>query len=385
MARILHITNLPTPYRLPLYRAMGELLRERGDELHLFFLGYSRSVREWRIGPSDLAGISYTAGMNGRPLRGAIAAIRRLRPRSVILSWSMDHVALALLLYCRLRGIPCHVVSGETPRSAAGNPWPLLRRIFRQPFFRLASGFITYGVRSTRYLLDAGVPPGRITTGVNVPDTSYFSGRVAALRAAGDAGRQRDRYRNAAGEPFSCHLLFVGYFLPEKGILQMLRALHLLRREDILLHIVGSGEQEGAVREEIRALGLERCVVMHGYRQQTELPLYYALADILLFPSLEEVFGLVMAEGAAAGLPVVASENAGGTPEVVRDGVNGIVIDPCDTSAFAAAIARLADDPALRARMGAASGRHAAACLTMERSARAYVERLGGTEPMVIR
>ena len=81
-----------------------------------------------------------------------------------------------------------------------------------------------------------------------------------------------------------------------------------------------------------------------------------------------------MTEGAAAGLPIIASKYAGGTPEAVEDGANGIVIDPRDADAFAGAIARLADHPDLRARMGAASRRRAAEHLTMERSARQHID-----------
>ncbi len=377
MALILYITNLPTPYRLPLYRIMGAMVRNRGHDLHLFFLGYSRSIREWRVPPEDMHGIRFSSQGKGHPGVGALRAIRELRPSAVVLSWAMDHVALALLLYCRLRHIPCYVVSGETMLSAAGNPWRLLRRMFREPFFRLASGFITYGVRSAEYLLDAGVPPERVTTGVNVADMEYFRAQVEELRRDGRAAAHRDRYRHPSGSRFVCHLLFVGYFLPSKGILEMIRALRHLGRSDIVLHIVGSGGEQGRMHDEIAALGLEENVIVHGYRQQSALPIYYASADVLVFPSLEEVFGLVMAEGAAAGLPIIASHYAGGVPEVVEDGLNGIVIDPRDLQMFAAAIARLADDPELRHRMGEASRRRAEERLTVERSALQYLVAMG--------
>lgn len=371
MSLVLHITNLPTPYRLPLYRAMRGLLRERGSDLHVFFLGYAASAREWKVGSEDMYGLRWSAA-RGSALMAAISAIRETRPFAVILSWAMDHIALALLLYCRSRGIPCFIVSGETMQSAMGNPLPRLRQIFRQTFFTLAAGFITYGVRSTEYLVRSGVPQERVMTGVNVPDTMLFAAETERLRKSGGAAMMLEQFRRPGGAPFRCHFLFVGYFHPAKGVIQMIRAFRLLGHADVALHIVGTGPQEREIRHEIMGSGLGESIFMHGYRQQQELPMYYAMADVLLFPSLQEVYGLVMAEGAAAGLPIIASRHAGGIPEIVEDGTNGLVIDPCDAVEFSEAMGLLADDIDLRTRMGAASLHHAIESLTIEKSAELY-------------
>lgn len=373
MSLVLHITNLPTPYRLPLYRAMRELLRKRGSDLHVFFLGHAASVREWKVSQEDMYGLQWSAA-KGQGLAGAMRAIREKGPSAVILSWAMDHIALALLLYCRSRGIPCFIVSGETMESAMENPLRRLRQMFRQSFFTLAAGFITYGLRSTEYLVRSGVPQDRVTTGVNVPDTMLFAAETERLRKSGGAAMLLEQFKRSGGSPFRCHLLFVGYFHPAKGIIQMIRAFRLLGHTDVALHIVGAGPQEREIRHEIMGSGLGESIFMHGYRQQSELPLYYAIADVLLFPSLQEVYGLVMAEGAAAGLPIIASRYAGGVPEIVEDGTNGLIIDPNDPVEFSEAMGLLVDDRELRARMGTASLRHAIESLSIERSAELYVE-----------
>jgi len=378
MPLVLQITNLPTPYRLPLYRAMRAKLREGGEDLHIFFLGYAKSVRAWKVDEEDMYGLRWSSAEKGRPLRGAMRAIGELRPRAVILSWAMDLQALALLLRCRLRGIPCYVVSGETLRSASENRWRLLRQIFRQPFFHAAAGFITYGVRSTEYLLRSGVPADRITTGVNVADTPLFAGEVERLRENGPAAVGRERFRTPSGGEYRCHFLFVGYFLASKGIVQMIHAFRRLGLPDVALHIVGAGEQEREIRHEIARSGIGESIILHGYRQQAELPFYYALADVLLFPSLSEVYGLVMAEAAVSGLPIIASCHAGGVPEIVEDGVNGLVVDPGDPVEFAEAMGLLVDDPELRGRMADASRRRAVEYLTIGKSAAAYISAITG-------
>ncbi|MEO5930594.1 MAG: glycosyltransferase family 4 protein [Candidatus Kapaibacterium sp.] len=372
MPNILYITNLPTPYRLPLYRELGRRLSLEGVALEIFFLGYSRSSRAWNIVKEDFAGLNYSIAQPPSQIliRDAAAAIARSRPAVVVLAWAMDLAALRLLLHCRARGIPCIIVSGETLRSAANNPHAFLRTIFRRTIFRRASAFITYGRGSTEYLLASGVEPARVVTGINVVDTDYFSRRVDELRINGDAAAERARH----GDRFSCHLLFVGYLLPEKGMMNLLAALEASGRSDIALHVVGSGPEMDGLRLRAGRDGLEGRVFFHGYRQIGELPLYYAIADILIFPSLEEVFGLVMVEGAAAGLPIIASANAGGTIDVVEEGINGIIIDPTDIGAISAAIVRLADNPEVRRSMGAASRRLAESRLNLRESARRYMD-----------
>jgi 2-deoxystreptamine N-acetyl-D-glucosaminyltransferase/2-deoxystreptamine glucosyltransferase len=83
-----------------------------------------------------------------------------------------------------------------------------------------------------------------------------------------------------------------------------------------------------------------------------------AALDVLVLPSAYEEMGSVLVEAMAAGLPVVASA-VGGIPEVVQDGVTGLLVPPGDADALAAALDRLVADPALRARLAAGARAHA--------------------------
>jgi glycosyltransferase involved in cell wall biosynthesis len=374
VSSVLYITNVPTPYRLPLYRKLGELLRARGDRLHIFFLGYAKSERQWKIAEEDMRGIEYRANTAGdeRARSQAPAAIDELRPAAVILAWAMDDVALRLLLHCRRRDVPCIIVSGETRRSAAHNPYALLREAYRIPFFKLAAGFVTYGRASTGYLLKAGVGLDKITTGINAVDTEFFAAACDSARSNGAASEQRRRFRDREGRGFTLHLLFVGYLLEEKGARYLIEMMADRSLRDCALHIVGAGPEEDALRRHAAECGEGDRIFFHGYRQQWELPLYYAMADILLFPSTLEVFGLVMLEAMAAGLPVIASKFAGGAIDLVEHGANGFLVDPRDAREMASQVAVLARDADLRRRMGLESRRRALELFTMERSAECF-------------
>lgn len=370
---VLHVTNIPTPYRLPYLRAVRDALEGEGMDLHVFFLGKGKRPREWKITGDDLYGFAHTLNRSSDPITEAILAIERLRPSAVVLAWAMDPPALRLLLYCVMHRIRTVLFTGETEAAAAGRSYPWLRALVRRPFFRLADGFLTYGRRSAEYVRSFGVPAERVTEGLNVVDTEFFRERVDALRADGSAARFRATFEPADGGFIACHLLLVGYMIPGKGISTTLRTLAAMGRPDIMLHLVGAGPREAEHRATVAALGLEARVRFHGYVQQDELPIFYAFADAVLFPSFIDVFGLVMSEAAAAALPVIASTHSGGTVDVVVHGETGFALDPRDRAVYAAAIARLADDPGLRRAMGRAARARAMNLLTLHESARRYV------------
>ena len=373
----LHVTNIPTPYRLPLYRSIRRQLRQSGRDFHVFFLNNGKRQRLWKIGEEDLEGIEYSrASSSARMFADVTETIDRLTPSVVVLSWAMDVTALRLLIYCRRHAIRCLIVTGETIDTFSRNKKRALRGLLRRPFFALADGYIAYGTRAVEYLLSCGVPRERTSIAINVVDTEFFRTEIDRLRESGRDRQEREKYRRPDGGAFDVHLLFVGELFTRKGVSQTLAALAMLADPAIALHIVGSGPQEEEIRAEVVRLGLESRMFIHGYRQKSELPLYYSFADILLFPSLEEVFGLVLVEGAAAALPIIASVWAGGTPDVVFDEKNGLVIDPHDIAAYAAAIRRLVESPEERRRMGEEGRRHAITALTPERSAQGYITAL---------
>ena len=95
---------------------------------------------------------------------------------------------------------------------------------------------------------------------------------------------------------------------------------------DIRLIMAGVGPEETRLRSLAGALGIS--VTWRGFVDQPDLPRLYAEADAFAFPTLDDPFGVVLIEAAAAGLPLVASPFGGATEDLVRDGVNGFVIDP---------------------------------------------------------
>ncbi|MCX7886413.1 MAG: glycosyltransferase family 4 protein [Verrucomicrobiae bacterium] len=156
------------------------------------------------------------------------------------------------------------------------------------------------------------------------------------------------------------NVLYLGNLIREKGVFVLLEAARLLHGKRPDLQFVFAGpwrqrEDERAALEFVAQHGLTDCVRFVGAVNGRSKMEVLAQADILVFPTmLQETMGLVLVEAMQAGLPVVTSR-LGGIPEVVTEGVNGLFAEVGNPEDLAARILQLANDPALRARMGAAN------------------------------
>ncbi len=169
-----------------------------------------------------------------------------------------------------------------------------------------------------------------------------------------DPSEFRPRGVRPGGSPFE--LLCAGRLSPEKGQYVLIAALDRLVRESrkVRLHLVGDGPDRSGLEREVQARGLEASVVFHGWMNQAGLRLLYEAAGAFVLPSFAEGLPVVLMEAMAMEAPCV-STNVAGIPELIGDGVEGLLVAPSDEGELAAAIARLMDDPDLRRRIGAAA------------------------------
>lgn len=155
-----------------------------------------------------------------------------------------------------------------------------------------------------------------------------------------------------------------------KGIDNLVEAFAAVRQRipSAWLLLVGQGPEEGALRLRAAELGVADRVVFAGFQREVET--HVSLFTVSAVPSLEEGFGLVALESLRLGVPVVASR-VGGLPEIVQDGVSGLLVPPADSTALAGALIRVLEDQSLRQKLAAATA-DAVAPFTLER----YVDRL---------
>jgi len=153
-------------------------------------------------------------------------------------------------------------------------------------------------------------------------------------------------------------MIIVANLIPYKGHADLLDALSLAAPrlpQGWRLLVVGRDDGIGDnLRAQAQRAGLQDNIVFLGARD--DVPSLLAATDIDILCSHEEGFANAVLEGMAAGLPMIVTR-VGGNAEAARDGETGLVVEPRDPASLAAAIVRLAGDPALRGRMGAAGRR----------------------------
>jgi glycosyltransferase involved in cell wall biosynthesis len=195
----------------------------------------------------------------------------------------------------------------------------------------------------------AGVPPDRIARIPNAVDTTLFhplpDERKESLRA---------RLGFGSGQFIAT---FTGRLVSYKGLPLLLRVWERFAADhpDARLVLVGSGGQdihncEAELRSFVRRRGLDEQVTFTGGIDSVEE--YLQASDCFVFPTENEAFGVSLIEAMACGLPVVAS-STGGIPDVVEDGVNGILVPVGNEAALEEALHAVLGDPEAAARLGA--------------------------------
>jgi glycosyltransferase involved in cell wall biosynthesis len=187
--------------------------------------------------------------------------------------------------------------------------------------------------------------------------------------SSGDA-RERLRREFALGDGYL--LLIAARLHPEKGHHFLFEALPEVRRRvsrPVKLLVAGTGPFETAYRDELRSLGCEDMITFLGFRKDSADLM--AAADLVVLPSVAEAFGLVLTEAIYLGTPVVATR-VGGIPEIVDDGVDGVLVPPADSKALSRAIADLLNDPDKRSTMAGAGRTKVASRFQFEKMMRAY-------------
>jgi phosphatidylinositol alpha-1,6-mannosyltransferase len=225
-----------------------------------------------------------------------------------------------------------------------------IARALRGVHLRLAHAIVTVSRFGERALIERyGVPPGKIELITNGIDLDRFHPRPDNPRLRAGYGLTDKRI-----------LLTVGRLSERKGMDRMIEALPAVLSRHAKVHylVVGDGGYRAPLARLAADHGVADHVTFAGSVSDRDLLEHYAVADVFVMPHRQlpsgdtEGFGVVFLEANACGVPVVAG-TAGGAPDAVQDGVNGLTVDGDDVSAIAQAVLRLLEDATLRERLRA--------------------------------
>ncbi|MFT3894515.1 MAG: glycosyltransferase [Anaerolineales bacterium] len=165
-------------------------------------------------------------------------------------------------------------------------------------------------------------------------------------------------------------IICVGRLETIKGHQYLIEACSQLKAEHINFrcYLVGDGELSSRIQQEINRLGLASYVEMLGFQTHDKVAALLNEVDLLVLPSLSEGIPVAVMEGMAAGLPIVATAVTG-VPELVENGVTGILVPSKDSAALAEAIRTLSLSPELRIQMGRAGRKKVLNEFSLQKSA----------------
>jgi len=288
----------------------------------------------------------------------ALADALREHSPEVVSWWGMGGLSLSLIEQVRRQGLPSVLAIQDEWLSYGfqSDAWTRMTRRL-QPLARVLEPLA--GVPIRYRLEDAGRFLFNSEHSLAAAEAAGFHPRERAVITSG----VHQRFLTPAPvQPWGWRLLFVGRLDPAKGADLAVAALAELP-EQATLTIAGPGGgpfREGLERQ-AHALGAGARVRLLGPVEPERLPALYASADVVLFPiRWEEPWGLVPLEAMGIGRPVVAVAR-GGARTYLRDGENALLIPGEDPHALAQAVARLAAEEGLRARLRAGGARTAAA------------------------
>ena len=342
MKRILFLTNYASPYRVRFFDELGKtaevtvLYSDRRKQIT------HRDGKWFEPGDGRFQSIQLggAVGFGRKPMCfGVLPWLKRDYDAIIVAGYSSPTVILAML-WMRLRRIPFYMeIDGGLIRQDGRGKYLLKRTLVR-----LANRWLSTGKYPTEYLVHYGADPAKIT---EYPFSSLYARDILPGVVSGEKKRE---LRERLGIPEKKMILAIGQFIPRKGFDVLLHAAKQLDA-NTGIYIVG-GEATPEYLTMRQELGLTN-VHFLGFKPREQLADYYQAADVFTLPTREDIWGLVVGEAMAYGLPVVTTDRCVAGLELVEDGVNGYVVPVDDPEALGEKIAAvLASD---REKMGTAS------------------------------
>ena len=359
--RLAVLTSHPIQYQAPLFRKLADHPR---IDLMVYFCSDRglRPTKDAGFGVTFAWDVPLTRGYRHRLLRnlspaasshgfwqavnpGIVGELRRGAYDGLLIHGYAQCTNWLALWAARRAGTPV-LLHGETfPGKARGSikSWAKDRAL--GAFFRRVDAFLPIGSKSREFYQGYGIPSERMFLTPYAVDNDFF------FEQAGRCRPQRDQIKADLGLPPGLPVvLYLSKLIPRKRPLDLLQAFEPLQDRAALV-FVGDGESRGGLESWARERGL-RHVRFTGFRNQTELPRYYAAADIFVLPSAYETWGLVLNEAMCFELPVIATDRAAASHDLIEEGSNGYVCPVGDIDTLRHRLTGLVRDKGLRERLG---------------------------------
>jgi glycosyltransferase involved in cell wall biosynthesis len=245
-------------------------------------------------------------------------------------------------------------------------------RSLRQPLFNMlikrSTAFVVPGLKAREFFLKCGVDPEKIFVAPNASSVIINDGIMS----------ETSELKEMLGISGKIVVLYFGRLVRRKGVSVLIKAFSKLQNEmnNSVLVIAGEGEQ----REELENLCLRlkaKNVIFVGYVDENEKGMYYSMADLFVLPSIAhsgEVWDLVINEAMSLGKPVISTNAAGASHDMIKDGINGYIVKEGDVEALFKTIRKMLKNPERMRKMGLESKKIAENDFSFNNMVRGFVK-----------
>lgn len=312
--KYLFLTNIPSPYRVDFFNELGKLC----DLTVAFETGASKerdaSWKQYDIKafkPVFLNGIKYGVAEAFCP--NVIRFLRKNRFDRIILCDFTGFTGMLAILWLRMKKIPYWLESdGGFAKNGKG-----FKEEIKKFFIKDAQGYFSTAQEHDRYYMQYGARPDRIW---RYPFTSIYRKDILDTPISTE---QKMQLRKDLGIIENNVIIAVGQFIPRKGFDVLINAMALLP-EDIGCYIIGGEPTEEYLRQ-VAELNL-RNVHFVGFKTKDDLAQYYMAGDLFVHPTREDVWGLVVNEAMAKGLPVVTTDRCIAGVQLIKTLEQGCIV-----------------------------------------------------------
>lgn len=346
------IHNIISPYRVPLFECIAS---HPSIDLSVFYCAKTHKHRKWDIVESkkynyevlsgwvlEYSGIIYHINPS------IISKIIKGKYDAVILGGNPDftvHVSFAL---CKILRIPV-IWWSEAIESSETCLGKLIKPITKY-IIKNSDAIVVPSTPSFDFHLKHGATSNKIFTGPNIVDNSTI------VQKCKDYKLKKDDIKKDKALQGKKIILFVGQLIERKGVEYLIQAFGRIKEEndDFCLILIGDGNSKQKLKSMVAADNIKD-VYFKGWVTEEEKIAFYAISDLFVLPTLSDLCPLVINEAMACSLPIVSTEAAGNSKDMVRNGENGHVVSPKNVSQLYESIKAVMINEELRNKMAKSS------------------------------
>lgn len=315
MAKVVIITNIPSPYRVDLFNYLHENYKD--FDFNIVYSSRNEDNRSWFIDKAKIIKSFFLKSLTIKIKKrndnkyihipyNTFSVLNELNP-DIIIASEYNPTVIQSLIWCRIKRKKFISWSDGTLNSEKNIN--IIQKKLRNLIVKSANTLIASSTKTKEAQIFYGADEQKIHISYLTIDVEKFLFK-------------RDRNNNI-------NLLYVGSLIKRKGIDLLLDSLALIEK-DFYLNIIGEGPEKENLIKKVTDLGIAEKINFLGFQDGENLKKYYKESDMFILPTREDCFGLVILEAMCNSMPLIISKYADGAYDLVVDGENGFIVDPYD-------------------------------------------------------